>query len=647
VSRRIAGLSVSILLKRSTHRRLAVEAGLFVLLLALWGAGRAALLSPSGLLGFVERPPVAELVEQDLWVADGRQRSERITLGGVRTEPGTRYLLRIRATAGPAFQILGLAAGGDPVLRRTIPARVEAEETAVLFAARAEPETLRIQIAHRRAGELHVTGATLFRVRPGFAAARVAFLLLAPLLVTVFAWRNRGRVLVAFREPDGLSDGVLSTLIFALCFWAFLSADVEQIIDSKFTTAVSQSLLERGTLELSPDFVPTHAAKAYPLVQIRGRWFHFSAAATAILDAPFVAAFELFGVRSVAPDGTFVRSAEGRILAAIAAFLAALLCSALYHLGRLFLAPLPALVTTGLCAFGTQVFSSLSRPYWTHSWAVLLLTLALYLVLSPRLSRHPGAYLAAATFLSWAVACRPIYAVSAAMVTALVLLRSRRFVLWLVAGGGLWLGLLLFGSFRAFGSLPPYLTLHAGLFESAGPGLRSLANGALGTLVSPARGLLLFVPLAAWVLWEAGRQWHRLPSRSLAAIALGACGLHWVAISAFPLWWGGQSFGPRLLVDALPWFFLLGVLAVSARDGRWSPTAAAVLVLVATLSIFVNTRGAVAKETWSWRSWERPPRSTSGFFEPAWAWNWRYPQFTAGLLAPDSPEAEAAPDGGD
>jgi hypothetical protein len=339
----------------------------------------------------------------------------------------------------------------------------------------------------------------------------------------------------------------------------------------------------------------------------------------------------------------------GRILAAIAAFLAALLCAVLYHLARLFLRPLSALAATGLCAFGTQVFSSLSRPYWTHSWAVLLLTLALYLVLSPRLGRHPAAHVAAATLLSWAVACRPIYAISAAMVTALVFVRYRRGFPWLVATGAVWLGLLLFASFRMFGGLSPYVSVDAGLFESAGPGLGRIADGALGTLISPARGLLLYVPLAAWVLWETARQWRRLPSRSLAKIALAAFVLHWLTISAFPVWWGGQSFGPRLLVDALPWLFLLGVLAVAARyegeDRRsWSPASAAVLAVVAALSVTVNTRGAVARETWAWRSWERPPRSTASFFEPAWAWNWRYPQFTAGLLPPDSPEAAAEPD---
>jgi hypothetical protein len=503
-------------LKGSVHRRLALEAGLLVFALALWGVGRTALLSPAGLLGFAERPPMAELLDHDLRVPGGRGATQRITLGGVHTKPGQKYLLRVRATAGPEFQVLGLAASGAPVLRRTFPARGATEEAVLLFAGRAEPEALRIQIAHRRSGEFHLAGATLYRVRSSFEVARAGIAALGPLLVALFVWRNRRRLLGAFHQPDRLADGALSGLLFTLCFWAFTGADVVQIIDSKFTTAVSQSLLERGTLELSPDFGPTYARKPYPLVQVHGGWYHFSASATAILDAPFVAAYGLFGVRSVAPDGSFLRAEEGRILAAIAAFLAALLCAVLYHLARLFLRPLSALAATGLCAFGTQVFSSLSRPYWTHSWAVLLLTLALYLVLSPRLGRHPAAHVAAATLLSWAVACRPIYAISAAMVTALVFVRYRRGFPWLVATGAVWLGLLLFASFRMFGGLSPYVSVDAGLFESAGPGLGRIADGALGTLISPARGLLLYVPLAAWVLWETARQWRRLPSRSLA-----------------------------------------------------------------------------------------------------------------------------------
>jgi hypothetical protein len=635
--------------------RLARDAGLFALLLLLWVVSYSLLTGRTGLLWFSERPPVAELVESagnGLQVPDGGRERQRISLGAVAVEPGGRYLLRVWASEGSEFQIFGLDARGAAALRRTIPGRAGAGDAVVFFRGGAESANLRIQIVHQRPGEFRITRAALYRVRAGLSAAKAATGAIGPLLLAAFLWRHRRRLSGALREPDRVAEGVFSGLVLAICLWAFTNADVEQILDSKFTTAVSQSLLERGTVALPSAFSPARYPKAYQLVRVGDDWFHFSASATAILDTPFVALHRLFGIRSVSADGSFLRHQEARILAPIAALLAAVLCVVFYNLARLFLAPLPALLATGVTAFGTQVFSTLSRPYWTHSWAVLLLTLALYLVLSPRLNRQAASDVAAATLLSWAVACRPICALSAAAVTALVLIEKKRFPSLLVATGIGWLGLFLLGSYIAFGSpLPPYLTVHAGLFAAEGRSLTEFVSAALGTLVSPARGLLLFVPISAWALWETGRQWRHLPSRPLAGVSLATFAAHWLVISTFRLWWGGQSFGPRLLVDALPWLFLLGVLAVSARGAgealpRWSASSVRVLILIAALSIFVNARGATSNATWSWRSYDRPPRRTNPWLQPAWAWNWRYPQFTAGLLPADAP-GESPPAAGE
>ena len=75
--------------------------------------------------------------------------------------------------------------------------------------------------------------------------------------------------------------------------------------------------------------------------------------------------------------------------------------------------------------------------------------------------------------------------------------------------------------------------------------------------------------------------------------------------------------------DLVPWFVLLAVLALAAvRDAQEAGTfdwtrwkSVAVLLLVAA-SVFINTRGAISQETQ----------------RGAGIWNWRYPQFMAGLI---------------
>jgi len=241
-------------------------------------------------------------------------------------------------------------------------------------------------------------------------------------------------------------------------------------------------------------------------------------------------------------------------------------------------------------------------------------------------------------------------ALSAVAVAAFVAVARRRNLALFLATGLAWPILFLIGSILVFGaSLPPYFG-HAGGFGSHSS-LPRIVNAALGCLISPGRGLLLFVPIFGWILWETRSRWGQLPSRKLATTSIAVIGAHWLMLTLYGGWSGGQSFGPRLFVDVLPWFFLLGVLAVSAqqsaveaRRSRWSLGRVTVLALAVAASIFVNTRGATSKETWYWRSYDRPPGHTSSFFSPGWAWNWRYPQFMAGLLPADEPVANPPPD---
>ena len=67
------------------------------------------------------------------------------------------------------------------------------------------------------------------------------------------------------------------------------------------------------------------------------------------------------------------------------------------------------------------------------------------------------------------------------------------------------------------------------------------------------------------------------------------------------------------------------------------------LALCLGFSIFVNVRGAYAKATWQWNTYDRPPawalqEGGKSRLKPDWVWNWRYPQFMAGLLRHDLEE---------
>jgi hypothetical protein len=117
--------------------------------------------------------------------------------------------------------------------------------------------------------------------------------------------------------------------------------------------------------------------------------------------------------------------------------------------------------------------------------------------------------------------------------------------------------------------------------------LSGILVAALGLLISPAHGLLLFFPLT----------WLALPGlRRLARSARGAAILFggflvapFIVYATYYAWWGGAwSWGPRYLVPSLP---ILAVGAAAwAADGR-RPARRALFVAFAAAGVIVSWNG--------------------------------------------------------
>jgi len=493
--------------------------------------------------------------------------------------------------------------------------------------------------------DVGIESAEVRGLAPGYLWAPRLYKLSAPLLLMLLAFKKRRQVrhYLGGRQSSEDEewprwDWMAAALLFLLCFTVFRSAPVHQLLDSKFMTVVSHSVITTGSVALPADFARTKRAhRIYTLRPVGEKTYHFFSSAPAVLNAPFVALFELGGVSSVSSDGRFLGHGELRILRFVAAFLAAALCVVLFLLARVWLPPSWALGLTLTFAFGSQIFSVVSRPFWSHSWSILLLAGALLLLVLPSLEDRRWAYGLSSTLLCWAYFCRPPLSLAIIGVGLFVLACRRRFAVPFFATGLMWAGLFVFYSQQTYQSwLPPYfLSSHLESGRLAGGLLlTSYPEAVVGTLISPGRGLFLYVPMLILVLFVVLRRWRWLPEKALALTALGVCLAHWQLVSMFRNWWGGQSFGPRLLSDLLPWFFLLAVLGAAAlraaaAEGqfRWTPLKAGVVAMMVGASIFIHARGALVQETQ----------------RGAGIWNWRYPQFMAGLLArPDAPDESEA-----
>ena len=261
------------------------------------------------------------------------------------------------------------------------------------------------------------------------------------------------------------------------------------------------------------------------------------------------------------------------------------------HVGR---TTRSVLVATTSLAFGTVWWSASSRALTQHAAAAPFVALVLYLLVRSRENNRFVPWLGAA--VAGAYVMRPTAAVLVVVVTLWVLLRHRdRFIAYLCRAALVAVPFILVNLATYQSVLPPY---YAGnkLGGSSEP-LQALA----GLFVSPSRGILWNSPLV--LLAAAGfvvvARKRRLDSvDAVFGLFIFAT---FLVVAIWPNWWGGSTFGPRLLSEIMPFvcWYLLPVF-----EGAWNAkklVVASCTTLIG-LSVLVNSQGALMRSTLCWNS---------------------------------------------
>ena len=418
-------------------------------------------------------------------------------------------------------------------------------------------------------------------------------------------------------------------LIFLVTLAIFLFSRVHQVTDSTYSMMLTQSLLDYRTFSL--DHYQTPAA--YQLETVNGHTYYRFPPGTPVLSMPFVWVLNRFGVSAVNPDGTYNPRGEVTIEAGLAAVLMAMLAVIFFFTARLLLpTSWSALITFG-AAFGTQVYSTASRALWSDTWGIFLLGIVIFLMVARETGRHHLNPILLATLLSWTYFTRPTYAIPIAAISIYLFLYQRKLLpLYALTGAAWFVGFVFYSQSHFSRFLPEYYGVSRLLFNTFGTALA-------GNLVSPARGLLIFVPVLFFIGYLLLRYRRFLTHLGLVWLSLAIIVLHLIAISGFPHWWGGHSFGPRFTTGLVPWFVLLGILGINAmlrwraqqaeketKSFFWRAQLVSGVVLL-FLSVIINTLGATSHATWLWNL---RPRGIDE--HPERLWDWRQPQFLAGYL---------------
>lgn len=415
--------------------------------------------------------------------------------------------------------------------------------------------------------------------------------------------------------------------------------------DSMWSIPTAVSLLDHGDADLD-EYLPVLEARRFVLTQrVGGHVYTIYPLGASIMAIPGIVALRPVGaaLRQFAPSvwATLETVQAERGCAPVAgepvvtlhswaehliasAFVAAT-AVVIYLLAVAEVSTASAVLLALVFVFGTTAWSTASRSLWQHGPSMFLLATALLI------QRRGGRLFWVGLLLGFAYIVRPtnVLPLSAAVAWALIA-RPRR-VPELLAGAAVVLAPFAFANLQTYGGwLPPYYR----------PGFYSrnsfIGEALVGDLISPNRGLFVYSPVLllsfAGIALKASTRRLTLLDLSLA----GCLTLHWIAIAAANgNWWGGHSYGPRFFTDLLPYAFDLIIPVVAWMESRprfERRTAVAAVAGLALLSVAMHAQGALNPQALAWNAY---PANID--VEPARIWDWRRPQFLAGLTFTPAP----------
>ncbi len=426
-------------------------------------------------------------------------------------------------------------------------------------------------------------------------------------------------------------------LLFVSVLAVFYASPVSQLTDSKYSVLLSETILRRHSVDLSyaqlkpdnnfPESV--RDGRPYQTIFVKRRLLYYLGWGSSLLTLPAVAALNAAGISAIGRDGSYNRDGEMEIQRLLAALLAAGAIWVIFGIGLSAGLPASWAVSIAICtAFATQVWSTASRALWSQTVTLLLVSVAIWHLLSSEDGRTGFRPALTATLLSWMYFVRPASSTAIILISIYVLLTYPDELLPYIGAGSIWLAGFVVFSLYFFGTpLPPYY------HETWWMSLAQTRHRLAGLLLSPSRGLLVYCPIVLFVLYLVAVYWRSLRHRRLVLLALGVIVVHLALLSTITLWWGGWSYGPRELTDTVPFFAMLGILGCRALlDDTTISLHGCAAIIAAGMVLFIisaimNAPGALCESTLNWNAWANIGEHRERL------WDWRHAQFVAALGA--------------
>jgi len=422
--------------------------------------------------------------------------------------------------------------------------------------------------------------------------------------------------------------------LFLIVVTVYYLAGPSNLTDTKFTMVLTQTLIEKGSFKIdslwpvkekSPDLTKLEFPRE--LVVINNHLYYRYPNASALLSVPYLAFLNLFGTYPVDEDMSWNGNKESLIQLGEASILSALFVCMVFVISRWLLNERYAWFISLTAAGGTQLLSIASRAMWSHTLGIFLLGVVILLLVKAETTKRLNPYLMA-TLLMWMWFVRPTHSLNILAVSFFIFACYREIFLRYALTVTTWLTLFMIYSMYNFNTLIPQYFI-----APSDVGNPHYFQALAGNLISPSRGLFIYSPFWILVIYLLVKHKKQLRYKGLTVLAIVVSIAQYVLGSVYlSNWWGGHTYGPRILSDMLPWLILLATISIDAYRNSFATRASTatfekrVLITLAivfiSFSFFTHWVGAFRHGA---HLWNIGPLNIDK--HPERVWDWRDPQF--------------------
>ncbi|MFA6272512.1 MAG: hypothetical protein WC693_05435 [Patescibacteria group bacterium] len=406
-------------------------------------------------------------------------------------------------------------------------------------------------------------------------------------------------------------------LLFVLIFLVYISSvRFLGTIDGAPTRMLPISILKEGDFDLD-EYVPARQDDFVWFVLIETTDGHFISkypVLSSILALPFYAIPHFLGIG-------FTTAIIITLSKISAAFITAISAILLLFIFRKYLSEKWSVFLTIAYAFGTSSWTVSSQDLWQHGASQLFLILTVYLLLKPK--KSDLRFLLIGVVIGLSIAARYLNVIFGAVYLIFILYKYRTKIFSTLLGVLVPLSLVLI--YQSYYLDNPFQTGYSCNAYSN----RSFAciegwysefwDGFGGLLISPSRGLFIFTPflifslIGMWLIWKRNKKEVRDYNLLFKFTSIGVL-IFVVVMSKWWAWYGGVTYGPRMLADITPlmMLFFIPLLRSELFKRKVVP---AIFILLVVFSIINQFTGIIFWDG----SWQKADTLSA---DHAWLWDW-------------------------